>query len=66
MNRWTIPDNISGKTIGEMVKLYHGGFGWVIHPVERPAKGGKKPLTKGWKKLEPSFLTEELTKEYFH
>jgi len=66
MNRWTIPDNISAKTIGEMVKLYHGGFGWVIHPVERPAKGGKKPLTKGWKKLEPSFLTEELAKEFFH
>ena len=66
MNRWTIPGNISDKTIGEVVKLYHGGFGWVIHPVERPAKGGKKPLTRGWKKLEPSFLTEELAKEYFH
>ena len=49
MNRCTIPDNISDKTIGEVVKLYHGEFGWVIHPVERPAKGGKKPLTKGWK-----------------
>ena len=65
MNRWTIPDNISDKTIGEVVKLYHGGFGWVIHPVERPTKGGKKPLTKGWKKLEPGFLTEELAKEFF-
>ena len=66
MNRWTIPGNLSDQSIAETVKLYHGGFGWVIHPVERPVKGGKKPLTKGWKKLEPSFLTEELAKEYFH
>ena len=66
MSRWTIPENISDKTTGETVNLYHSQFGWVIHPVERPAKGGKKPLTKGWKKLEPSFLTEELAKEYFN
>ena len=66
MNRWTIPDNISDKTVGEAVNLYHSQFGWVIHPVERPTKGGKKPLTKGWKKLDPSFLTEELAKEFFH
>ena len=66
MSRWTIPENISDKTTGEAVNLYHSQFGWVIHPVERPAKGGKKPLTKGWKKLDPSFLTEELAKEYFN
>ena len=48
MNRWTIPENISDKTTGEAVNLYHSQFGWVIHPVERPTKG-KKPLTKGWK-----------------
>ena len=58
MNRWSISNNISGKTISEVVELYHADFGWVIHPVERSSKGGKKPLTRGWKKLESGFLTK--------
>ena len=30
-----------------------------------PTRGGKKPLTRGWKKLDSSFLTKDLEKEYF-
>ena len=67
MNRWTILGNISDKTTGEVVKLYHGGFGWVIHPVERPAMGRRatryRPVTSAGPVQENRHRGQEFTDE---